>query len=93
MPATASLMRNVSGRNLLLFSALAIADLSVLAAKRAPLRGTTASTATNESVAVSGLQYLSLAVRNKDVDAIVAFLKTLTDKAVLENTAFSSPAK
>lgn len=30
---------------------------------------------------------------DKDVDAIVAFLKTLTDKAVLENTALGSPAR
>ena len=44
-PVTASFTRNVSGLRLLLFSALAMADLSVLATNRAPLRGTTASTA------------------------------------------------
>ena len=38
-------MRKVSGLSLLLFSALAMAECSVLATKRAPLRGTTASTA------------------------------------------------
>ena len=39
VPATASLMRKDSGRSLLLFSALAMAECSVLATKRAPLRG------------------------------------------------------
>ena len=44
--ATASLPRSVSALDaLLLFSALAMADFSVLATTRADLRGTTASTA------------------------------------------------
>jgi cytochrome c peroxidase len=30
---------------------------------------------------------------DKDIDAIVAFLNTLTDKAAIENTAFEHPAK
>ena len=37
--------QGLSGRSLLLFSALAMAECSVLATKRAPLRGTMASTA------------------------------------------------
>src|SRR5437867_4537890 len=41
-PATASLMRNVSGFKWLLFSALARADLKVLATQKADLRGTNA---------------------------------------------------
>lgn len=45
VPATASLTISLSGFNPLLFSALAIADLSVLATSRADLRGTTPSTA------------------------------------------------
>src|SRR5580658_5664418 len=45
VPATASLMRKLSGLSLLLFSALAMADFKVLETTRAPLRGTTASTA------------------------------------------------
>ena len=45
VPATASRTQRFSGLAPLLFSALAIADLSVLATSRADFRGTTLSTA------------------------------------------------